>query len=204
METLNFSKDYILEDDVVRLRPLKKEDVGHLLEVSNESSVWKYLTENGHGIDNLTKYVLSTLNNRKFKKEYPFIVFDKIKNEYAGTTRFYDYSDALKTIKLGHTWYGEKFRGTGINKHCKYLLFEFAFEKLQVERVGFGVHIENKVSISAMESAGCKKEGVLRNFIPSIDGKGRADIVLLSILKNEWKDIVKSELKTKLLKTNNH
>jgi len=197
----DFTKDYILEDDFVKLSPLKIIHVESLLEVSNEASIWKYLTEKGNGLENLTEYILSTINKRESNKEYPFIVFDKIKNEYAGTTRFYDYSEKLKTLKLGHTWYGEKFRGTGLNKHCKYLLFEFAFEKLQLERVGFGAHIENKRSMSAMKAVGCKKEGVLRNFIPSLDGKGRADIILLSILKYEWSNSIKNELQQKL--TNN-
>lgn len=119
---------------------------------------------------------------------------------YAGTTRLYAYSEDLKTIKIGHTWYGEKFRGTGLNKHCKYLLFEFVFEKLKLERIGFGAHTDNKISIAAMESVGCKKEGVLRHFIPSLDGKGRTDIILLSILKSEWMNTTKSKLQHKLTK----
>ena len=195
---LNFSKDYVLENDFVKVSPLHIVHVKELIEISNEISVWKYLTENGRGNENLTLYIKSTINNRKSKQEYPFVVFDKIKKEFAGTTRFYDYSKELKTIKLGHTWYGEKFRGTGLNRHCKYLLLEFAFERLQVERVGFGVHAENEISIAAMKSIGCKSEGVLRNFIPSLDGKGRADIILLSILKNEWIEKGKTELKNKL------
>jgi len=198
MLNFDYSKDYILEDDFVRLNSLKIEHVESLLKISNESDLWTYFLENGNGLKNLTKYIQSTINNRKLEKEYPFIIFDKIKKEYAGTTRFYDSSKDLKAIKLGHTWIGEKFRGTGLNKHCKYLLFEFAFQKLEVERVGFGAHIENKISIAAMKSVGCKEEGVLRNFIPSYDGKERKDIVLLSILKNEWFDYTKPDLKKKL------
>lgn len=197
---LDFTKDYILEDDCVSLEPLKRHHTKYLREISNETSVWKYLTENGGGLKNLTEYVLSTVNKRKSNKEYPFIVFDKIRNEYAGTSRFYEYSEELKNIKLGHTWYGEKFRGTGLNKHCKYLLLEFAFEKLNIERIGFGVHAQNKISIAAMQSIGSKKEGVLRNFIPSLNGEGRADIILLSILKDEWFNKIKSELQQKLTK----
>ena len=198
MLNFDYSKDYILEDDFVRLNSLKIEHVESLLKISNESDLWTYFLEKGNGLKNLTKYIQSTINNRKLEKEYPFIIFDKIKKEYAGTTRFYDSSKDLKAIKLGHTWIGEKFRGTGLNKHCKYLLFEFAFQKLEVERVGFGAHIENKISIAAMKSVGCKEEGVLRNFIPSYDGKERKDIVLLSILKNEWFDYTKPDLKKKL------
>jgi len=198
MFNFEYSKEYVLENDFVKLSPLKIEHIESLLNISNESNLWTYFLEKGNGFESLKNYIQSTINNRKLEKEYPFIIFDKIKNEYAGTTRFHDYLKDLKSIKLGHTWLGEKFRGTRLNKHCKYLLFQFAFEKLKVERIGFGAHIENKTSIAAMKSVGCKEEGLLRNFIPSLDGNGRADIILLSILKNEWFDDTKFDLKNRL------
>ena len=201
MSSLDFSKDYIIEDTCVKLSPLNAEHVKSLLEISKEPNLWTYFLEKGNGLENLTQYILATNNKRKFKQEYPFIVFDKIKKQYAGTTRFYDYSSELKTIKLGHTWYGKDFRGTGLNKHCKYLLFQFAFETLHLERVGFGAHSDNKISIAAMKSVGCKPEGLLRNFIPSSNGNERADLVLLSILKNEWFEKTKNVLQQKLTKT---
>ena len=200
MAHLDYSQDYILEDDYVKLMPLKIEHIEYLLNVSKEHNLWTYFLEKGNGLKNLTNYIASTVHNRKHQKEYPLVVFDKIKKQYAGTTRFYDYSSELKTIKLGHTWYGKDFRGTGLNKRCKYLLFQFAFETLELERVGFGAHAENRVSIAAMKSVGCKEEGVLRNFMPSLNGKERADIILLSILKDEWFEKVKTELKAKLTK----
>ncbi len=200
MFEFDYSENYILEDDFVKLSPLNIEHVEGLLDISNEWNVWTYFLEKGNGQENLTNYVLSTLNNRKLKKEFPFVIFDKVKNEYAGTTRLYDYLTDLKSIKLGHTWIGEKFRGTGLNMHCKYLLLEFAFEKLEVERIGFGAHIDNKRSIAAMKKIGCKEEGVLRNFIPSLDGKGRAHVILLSIIKDEWFNTIKNELQQKLTK----
>ncbi|XMO88394.1 GNAT family protein [Algibacter sp. AS12] len=201
MSELDFSKDYILENDLVRLSPLKMEHVESLLDISAETNLWTYFLEKGNGLENLTNYISSTVHNRKHKKEYPFIVFDKIKNRYAGTTRFYEYSKELKNIKLGHTWYGKSFRGTGLNKHTKYLLFEFAFEKLKVERVGFGAHAENKVSIAAMKGIGCKEEDVLRNFMPSLNNTGRANIILLSVLKEEWDNTIQFKLKNKLTNT---
>ncbi len=115
-------------------------------------------------------------------------------------TRFYDYSSELKTIKLGHTWYGKDFRGSGINKHRKYLLFQFAFEELEVERIGFGAYALNAVSIAAMKSVGCQQEGILRNFFPAIEGEGRTDCVLYSILKEEWFGGEKVKLRSKMTK----
>ncbi|NNE75651.1 MAG: GNAT family N-acetyltransferase [Pricia sp.] len=195
---LDFANAYILEDDFAKLIPLKEGHTQPLSQISNDADIWKYFFEEGDTIQKLTKYVMSAIENRKASNEYPFVVFDKKNGQYAGTTRFYDYSGELNTIKLGHTWYGKAFRGTDLNKHCKYLLFEFAFEKLGVERIGFGAYMDNTRSIAAMKSVGCKKEGVLRNMFPSIDGRGRTDAILMSILKKEWHERVKSDIIKKI------
>ena len=193
MLNFDFSKEYILEDDFVRLSPLRLEHTAKLGEISNDSSIWTYFLENGMGLKHLNPYIQTAVQNRKMGKEYPFIVFDKVQNSYAGTTRLYDVIPALQSIKLGHTWYGKSFWGTGLNKHCKYLLFEFAFEKMGAVRIGFGVHAENIRSINALESIGCKKEGALRDFLLKVDGTGRTDLILLSLLRKEWIKNIKNE-----------
>lgn len=68
------------------------------------------------------------------------------------------------------------------------------------ERIGLGAYVENIISIKTMESVGCQKEGVLRGIFPATNGNGRADGILMSILKNDWNEKVKSELKNKLNK----
>jgi hypothetical protein len=45
---------------------------------------------------------------------------------------FYDINLDYKTIVLGFTCYGKQFRRTGLNKHCKYLLLQFALEVLSM------------------------------------------------------------------------
>ena len=74
---------------------------------------------------------------------------------------------------------------------------EFAFEKLNLERVGFRANNLNLRSINAMKSIGCIEEGILRNF--STDAKGnRIDAIVLSILKDEWFTTVKQNLKNRI------
>lgn len=199
MESLNFSKDYILENDVVRLFPLKIEHIQSLKEIFNDPEIWIYFIEKVIDFESLKAYIEAAISKREDGKEYPFIVFDKRKNRFVGLTRIYDYSEELKTIRLGHTWYGKDFRGTGVNKHSKFLIFQFIFETLGLERIGLGAYIDNKISVAAMKSVGCKKEGVFRNMFPSIDGFGRTDAILMSILKSEWDDSIKFELKNKLI-----
>ena len=201
--TLEYSKDYILENEVVILIPLQMDHLEGLLPLARDPNIWTYFLEKGCNSAQLTNYIQNALNSRAAKKEYPFVVFDKRNHKIAGTTRFYEFNQEIQTIKLGHTWYGTEFQGTGINKHCKYLLFEFAFEKLGVERIGFGSYITNLRSIAAMESVGCKKEGILRNMFPAIVGEGRTDAILLSILKNEWESEVKTILFSKLCQNSN-
>ncbi len=194
----NFSKNYVLENDFAKLIPLSEEHIFPLAQISKDPEIWKYFLEKGDTINRLTAYIQRAIKNRNLGSEYPFVVYDKQNEKFAGVTRLYEYSDSLKTIKLGHTWYGKQFRGSGLNKHCKYLLLDFTFEKLKVERIGFGSYIDNIVSVAAMKSIGCKKEGIMRNMFPSIDGNGRTDAILLSILKDEWFTIVKSELTNKI------
>ncbi|WP_291152667.1 GNAT family N-acetyltransferase [Flavobacterium sp. UBA7680] len=195
----NFTDNIILEDDFVLLRPIQESDVENLLEISeNEPETWKYSLVGAEGKDNLINYIQLAIKEREKQKEFPFIVFDKKSQKYAGSTRFYDINLDFKTLQLGYTWYGSAFRGTGLNKHCKFLLLQFAFETLGMERVEFRADNNNERSIAAMKSIGCKIEGVLRSNMPTRDGNVRRDSIVLSILKNEWFDQVKENLKRKL------
>jgi len=195
----DIDREIILEDERVILRPLQITDAENLLEFSiSEPEIWKYsLVTAGGGMENLSAYINGAVNNRKLKTEYPFIVFDKQQNKYAGSTRFYDIQLAYKTVQLGFTWYGKQFQGTGLNKHCKYLLLKFAFETLNMERVEFRADNRNEKSKAAMKSIGCTVEGVLRNNLPTVDG-GRRDSIVLSILHSEWNNSVKEKLQQQL------
>lgn len=198
-EKLNYTNEYVLEDNRVKLRLLKEDDYNNLLPFSlHEPDTWKYSLVGAEGEEGLKNYMSIALKAWKEEKEYPFIVFDKRSNEYAGSTRFYDINEEFKTLQLGYTWYGEKFRRTGLNKHCKFLLLSFAFEQLGMERFELRADNNNERSIAAMKSIGCKVDGVLRSNMPTRNGNTRRDSIVLSILKNEWFSEVKENLKNRL------
>jgi RimJ/RimL family protein N-acetyltransferase len=196
---LNIPQNLVLQDELVLLRPLELTDIENLLDISiNEPETWKYSLVGADGKENLINYIQSAIKAREEKREFPFIVFDKKAQKYAGSTRFYDIQLDYKTVQLGYTWYGSAFRGTGLNKHCKFLLLQFAFETLGLERVEFRADNRNDRSIAAMKSIGCKVEGVLRSHMPTANSEVRRDSIVLSILKNEWFQEVKENLKHKL------
>ncbi|MBL0013003.1 MAG: GNAT family N-acetyltransferase [Flavobacterium sp.] len=192
---IDFNEEYILENSIVRLTPLKEDDLNNLVQfTTNEPELWTHSLIQANSPEQMKSYIEKALEGRKDKNSYAFLVFDKRKNQYAGSTRFYDIQVNNASLQLGFTWYGKEFQGTGLNKNCKYLLLKFAFEVLKVERVEFRADNENQRSINAMKSIGCVVEGVLRSNTYKPDGK-RRDSIVLSILKDEWKNTVKERLK---------
>jgi len=190
----DFENDYILENNFVQLRPLTVLDIPVLLPFSEqEPELWNYSLIKATNEKELINYVNLAFEGRKHKREYAFVVYDKIQQKIAGSTRFYDINLNNKSLQLGFTWYGKAFQGTGMNKQCKLLLLDFAFDFMQMERVEFRADNQNKPSIAAMKRIGCVEEGVLRSNFIKPNGERRSSIVL-SILKSEWEQSVKANL----------
>ena len=192
------TQDIILENESVRLRRLQTDDYQYLEKfVLFEPEIWQFSLVSLTDPKELIQYIDTALKLYAQGTEYPFIVFDKQTQQYAGCTLFYDIQTTNKTLHLGYTWYGKNFQGTGLNKNCKFLLLQFAFEKLQMERVEFKADNRNKKSIAALKSIGCTQEGILRSHLLLSNGE-RRDSIVLSILKKEWSSGVKENLIKKI------
>ncbi len=197
MEKLDFNKNYTLENYRVLLRPLEQGDFEHLLPFAiKEPKLWTYSLKSAGSREDLERYFTAAFEMRARKTAYPFIVFDKHTAEYAGCTRFYDFSQEHLHADIGYTWYGKKFWGTKLNKNCKFLLLQFAFERLGLKRVGFRADQDNKRSIAAMKSIGCTVEGVMRSHFEG--QRGRRNSIVLSILNHEWDFEVRDSLASKI------
>jgi RimJ/RimL family protein N-acetyltransferase len=191
------SQEYILENDKVLLRPLTLKDKEHFLPYSlNEPDLWTYSLTPASGEANLDEYLTTAIAKRQQGDSYPFITLEKQTGRYMGSTRFYDIQPQHNTMQMGYTWFANEFQGTGLNKNCKYLLLEFAFEQVGVERVEFRADAKNTRSIAAMKSLGCTVEGILRSNCAS--PTGRRDSIVLSILRDEWLGGIKRRLKERL------
>ena len=195
---LDFNTEYVLENSRVKLTPLTMAEFDYLVSfATNDSELWTHSLIEASSPAKMKIYIEKALDERQHKNSYAFIVFDKQTNKYAGSTRFYNIQIENATLNIGFTWYGKEFQGTGINKNCKYLLLEFAFDVLKMERVEFRADNINQRSVSAMKSIGCVVEGVLRSNVYKPNGE-RRDTIVLSILKDEWNNILKQKLKLNL------
>ena len=99
-----------------------------------------------------------------------------------------------KKLEIGWTWLHPKLHATGFNKHCKFLLLSYCFEKLQLIRVELKTSSLNLRSQKAMLKIGAVKEGTLRKNFINEDGTIR-DSVYFSFLDDEWPGIKKNIFK---------
>ncbi|NNF22061.1 MAG: GNAT family N-acetyltransferase [Saprospiraceae bacterium] len=185
--TLNF--DIILEDKRVRLEPLSWAHFETLLPIAiQHPDLLDYSPPPFGSEDTLKLYFQNNLELKNNRLKCPFVIFDKNENCYAGSSSFLNISEIDERLEIGSTWLGKKFQRTGLNRHCKYLMFKYAFETLKFQRVELKTDARNTQSRTAIKAIGAQYEGTLRSHTLLSDGH-RRDTVYYSILKDEWPGI---------------
>ncbi|MDG5491831.1 GNAT family N-acetyltransferase [Psychroserpens sp. SPM9] len=175
----------VLENNDVRLEPLTLENYVHLLEIAQEKDLIAYSPSDISSSDKLLDYVKLALDGETNKTTLPFIIYDKQKAQYAGSTRFGLINWKNKVLHIGWTWIGHAFQGTGLNAPMKFLMLQYAFETLKFEKVEFRIDERNQKSRKAVEKLGANLEGVLRKDTLMNDGF-RRNTCCYGILKEEW------------------
>ncbi len=174
-----------LENDYVKLSLLDLSNYKHLLLIAQQENLIQYSPSDISTPEKLKEYVEIAVDGYYHKTAIPFIVFDKVKKEYAGTTRYMNINWKYKVLEIGSTWIGREFQGTGLNGQMKKLMLDYAFETLNFEKVEFRIDERNIRSRKAVEKLGCKLEGILRKNVYLTDGYKR-NTCCYGILKEEW------------------
>ncbi|WP_223034236.1 GNAT family N-acetyltransferase [Hanstruepera marina] len=175
----------LLENSRVKLSLLDLSNYTKLLDISQEENLIFYSPSNISTPETLKSYVQTAVDGYYHKTTIPYIIFDKQKQAYAGSTRFGLINWKNKTLHIGWTWIGKAFQGTGLNKHVKFLMLQYAFEELQFEKVEFRIDERNIRSRKAVEKLGATLEGILRKDTLMLDGFRRSTCCY-GILKDEW------------------
>ncbi|WP_242204208.1 GNAT family N-acetyltransferase [Aestuariivivens insulae] len=177
-----------LENDYVRLSPLGLNNYHHIEAIAQEEHLVQFSPSKIDTPKALKAYVQVAVDGLYHKTAIPFIVYDKQKGAYAGCTRFGHISWHNKVLHIGWTWIGRAFQGTGLNKHMKFLMLQYAFETLLFDKVEFRIDDRNIRSRKAVEKLGASLEGILRQDTLMRDGFKRSTCCY-GILKEEWGDI---------------
>ena len=181
-----------LKKDFAELRPLHKSDKGALLAIATDPEIWRFTPSRIHNEAELDQYLDNAFQMFEKNLRYPFVIRDLRTGAVAGSTSFGNYSAKDQRIEIGWTWLGRNFQGSGLNKLCKFLLLQYAFEELNCLRVELKTDFLNLQSRKAMRNIGFKEEGVLRSHTAMHDGR-RRDTIYYSMLVDEW-EVVKEVL----------
>lgn len=178
----------VLENERVKLMPLNLDNFHHLIPVASEDGLVQYSPSYIETPEKLKEYVKIALEQQQRNTSLPFIIFDKQKMSYAGSTRYMNIHWKNKVLHIGSTWIGKSFQGTGLNTQMKYLMLENAFEQMDFEKVEFRIDERNLKSRKAVEKLGAVLEGILRQDVYLTDGFKR-NTCCYGILKAEWQNL---------------
>jgi RimJ/RimL family protein N-acetyltransferase len=176
---------FSLENDFVTLHPLTLENYENLISVASQKNLVQYSPSDIYTAEALKNYVKSALEQKERRTSIPFIIFDKRKQQFAGSTRYMNIHLQYKTLEIGSTWIGPQFQGSGLNTQMKHLMINHAFDEMGFEKVEFRIDERNLRSRSAVEKLGGVLEGILRKNVYLLDGFKR-NTCCYGILKEEW------------------
>ena len=186
-------EEIILENEIVKLRPVQIDDVEAITAAANDERIWEHMSVTLLSKEAVQNYIENAIKEREKGISYMFAVIDKKTDAIVGCTSFLDISFPHKRLEIGSTWYNPSVWRSAINTNCKFLLFRYCFEELQLNRVQIKTGHENYRSQKAIERIGAVKEGVLRNHMIRKEGIIR-HTVMYSVILEDW-----TQLKAKFI-----
>ncbi len=141
----------ILENEIAQLVPLLESDFEILYQVASDPLIW----EQHPNKDRYKRAVFQNFFDGAMQSKGAFKIVNKASGDIIGSTRFYDYDDANKSVLIGYTFYGRAYWGSHYNPAVKKLMLEYAFQF--VNTVYFHIGAENIRSQKAIERLGAKK-----------------------------------------------
>jgi N-acetyltransferase len=187
-----------LEGRYIVLRPPSIDDRDGLSIAAIDGEIWNNRFSQFPNLNEIEKYIQEMLDLSSKGIILPFVTIHKASNTIVGTTRYLNIDYENHRLEIGHTWIAKSWRKTYVNTEAKFLMLQYAFEKLGCIAVEIRTDVLNTVSRQAIQRLGAKQDGILRNHKIMRDGRIR-DTVCYSIIKPEWKQ-VKENLMKKLMK----
>ncbi|MFI1568688.1 GNAT family N-acetyltransferase [Streptomyces sp. NPDC020490] len=178
----------VLDNGVVRLRPITESDREGIRSVAMDPAIWRYFVALVTDEASFETFFDTMIADHASGRRVVFHITDLTTGRTAGSMSYGNLSEPDRRLEIGWSWLGRDFRGAGFNRCAKLLLLHNAFDRLGAERVEFKTDRRNEQARRALRNIGATEEGILRSFNPMPDGT-RRDAVYYSILKREWPSV---------------
>ncbi len=174
-----------LENERVLLRPVRPEDRAPLHAIAMDPDIWRYFVLRIETDADFDAFFDLGIADQQAGRRVVYCITDKRTGRTAGSTSFFNMSEADGRLEIGWSWLGRDFQGKGVNRWAKFLMLRLAFEQMAAERVEFKTDRLNVQARRGLRNIGAREEGTLRSFNPMPDGR-RRDAVYYSVLRAEW------------------
>jgi RimJ/RimL family protein N-acetyltransferase len=166
-----------LENELVKLIPLKENDFHRLYAVASDPKIWEQHPDPDRYQENVFR---KNFFNGAIESRMAFLIIDQQTHELMGSTRFYDDKPEEPSIAIGWTFIAHKYWGGVYNRSVKKLMLDHAFH--YVDKVYFHIGIYNIRSQMGTAKLGAKR---LREFEREVLGKKSMNVEYV-ISKDDW------------------
>ena len=166
-----------------KCRKIKQEDLEKIMNWRMMPEITKYMNTDPQ----LTLEGQQKWFEKISKKENEFHWVLEVDEEPIGYVSLVDWDKHNNIIHTGVYIAVKEKRSMVLAVNLQLSMYEFAFEKLGVNKVSMEILGNNKNVISLNERLGAVREGILRQEIKK--GEDYYDLYLLGVLKQEWQQI---------------
>ena len=123
-------------------------------------------------------------NNFDAKRGMRWAIINNKDNRFVGTIGLNNLSLGMKKAEVGFEIHPDFWR-IGITSEALYAVLDYAFEELDLHRMGAVTFLANDASIGLLKKQGFLEEGKLRSYL--FQNGQSYDALVFSLLREEWK-----------------
>jgi RimJ/RimL family protein N-acetyltransferase len=171
-----------LVDGAILLRAPAEEDVEWIAAACRDPLIarWNVRIPQPYRLADARDWVAASAEQWDGGTEASFVAVSAVTGEGLGAIGLVLLGEGL--AETGY-WMRPEMRGRGVATAALRLVAAWAFDELGVERLQLTTHPENAASQRVAEKAGFRREGVMRRWL--VTREGRRDSVMFSLLPGE-------------------
>jgi RimJ/RimL family protein N-acetyltransferase len=178
-------KENLVGDRIYLTFPIGKVGAENIYQcMSNESTV-KFMSSAPYPytIEHAAMFLKFVETTEKDNSTFQLGIFNKENDSFVGMISLENINVDCKKCEIGF-WISEKYVGKGIAKEASKLLIDFAFKKLDINKITAFAIKENTPSISLLINLGFEIEGLLRADV--INKEQLVDRYAFGLLKSRY------------------
>ncbi|WP_066175825.1 GNAT family N-acetyltransferase [Bacillus marinisedimentorum] len=173
-----------LETKRLKLVQLGEEHIPGFYDIMSRDEVTKYYgMESLKNLEEAARIIESFRTNFENKRAVRWGILLKDTEDFAGTVGLNNLHVRGKRAEIGYELHPSHWN-KGITTEAVKEVLRYAFEELDLFRMGAVTFTENKTSIQLLKRLGFKEEGILRGYL--FQNNQSHDGLVFSLLKTEW------------------